>query len=193
MAEKAVPSTTSALKKLEEQLTCAICLDLYTNPKTLPCLHSFCQQCLEGLPLDTQGDNYISCPTCHRCTQLPQPAGAVDFPIAFHINNLKEVHNLMIKVSGHQQVTCDNCTATKATGYCKECAKFLCQKCIDVHKNWAPIADHKITSLDDNATSVFKLLPMKQETKCSTHDKRLKIFCGTCEEVICQDCTEHIH
>ena len=193
MAEKSVSSTTSALKKLEEQLTCAICLDLYTNPKTLPCLHSFCQQCLEGLPLDTQEDNYISCPTCRHHIQLPQPAGVSDFPVAFHINNLNEVQNLMIKVSGHQQVTCDNCTTTNATSYCKECVKFLCQKCIDIHKNWAPIADHKITSLDEVATSAFKLLPMKQETKCSTHNKRLKIFCATCEEVICQDCTVRIH
>ena len=59
MAEIVVPSTTSTLKKLEEQLTCAICLDIYTNPKTFSYLHSFCQQCLEGLPLDPQGDNYF--------------------------------------------------------------------------------------------------------------------------------------
>ena len=196
MAEKPVPSTSSstALKKLEEQLTCAICLDLYTNPKTLPCLHSFCQQCLEGLPLDPQGDNYfISCPTCRHRTQLPQPTGAADFPTAFQINNLKEVYNLMTKVSGHQEVTCDNCTTTNATGYCKECAKFLCQKCIDVHKNWAPFIDHKITSLDEVAISASQLLPKKQEIKCSAHNEPLKIFCGTCEELICHDCTVRIH
>ena len=185
MAEKTVSSTFSStpLKKLEEQLTCAICLDLYTNPKTLPCLHSFCQQCLEGLPLDPQGDNYfISCPTCRHHTQLPQPTGTTDFPAAFQINNLKEVYNLMTKVSGHQQVACDNCTTINATGYCKECTKFLCQKCIDVHKNWAPFGDHKISSLDEVATSASKILPKKQETKCSTHNEPLKIFCGTCEE-----------
>ena len=196
MAEKTVPSISSstALKRLEEQLICAICLDLYTNPKTLPCLHSFCQQCLEGLRLDPQGDNYfISCPICRHCTQLPQPTGAADFPAAFHINNLKEVYNLMIKVSGHQQVTCNNCTTTNATGYCKECTKFLCPKCIDVHKNWAPIADHKITSLDEVATSASKLLPEKQEIKCSTHNEPLKIFCATCEELVCHDCTVRIH
>ena len=193
MAEKPVPSTSSStvLKKLEEQLTCAICLDLYTNPKTLPCLHSFCQQCVEGLPLDPQGDNYfISCPTCRHCTLLPQPTRLSDFPAAFHINNLKEVYNLMIKVSGHQQITCDNCTTTNATSYCKDCTKFLCQECIDVHKKWAPISDHKITSFDEVATSASKLFPEKQ---CSTHNEPLKIFCGTCEELICHDCTIRIH
>ena len=195
MAEKAVLSTSStALKKLQEQLTCGICLDLYTNPKTLPCFHYFCQQCLEGLPLDPQGDNYfISCPTCHHHTQLPQPTGAADFPTAFQINNFKEVYNLMTKVSGHQQVTCDNCTTTNATGYCKECAKFLCQECIDVHKKWGPIADHKITSLDEVVVSASKLIPVKKEMKCSTHNKPLEIICGTCEELICYDCTIRIH
>ena len=196
MAEKTLPSTSSstAIKKLEEQLTCAICLDLYTNPKTLPCLHSFCQHCLEGLPLRPQGDNYfISCPTCRHRTQLPQQTEAVGFPVAFQINNLKEVYNLMTKVSGHQQVTCDNCTTTNATGYCRECAKFLCQECIDVHKKWAPFGDHKISSIDEVATSASKLLPVKQEMKCSTHNKPLEIFCGTCEELICHDCTVRIH
>ena len=187
-------STTSALKKLEEQLTCAICLDLYTNPKSLPCLHSFCQRCLEGLPLDPQGDNYfISCPTCRYRIKLPQPNGAADFPTAFQINNFKEVHNLLIKVSGQQQVTCKNCTTTNATGYCKECAEFFCQECINGHKKYAPIACHNITNLDEVATSAIQLLPVKREIKCSTHNEPLKIFCGTCEELACFDCTVRIH
>ena len=47
------PSSSSpGLLKLEEQLTCPVCLDHCTNPKTLPCLHSFCQHCLEELLLD---------------------------------------------------------------------------------------------------------------------------------------------
>ena len=196
MTEKVIPGkgSFSALKKLEEQLTCAICLDLYTNPKILPCFHSFCQQCLEGLPQDPQGDNYfISCPTCRHRTQLPEPTGAADFPAAFHINNLKEVHNLMIKVSGHQQVTCDICTTTNATGYCKECAKFLCEKCIDIHKKFPTNTNHKVTSIDEVATSASKLLPVKQETNCPNHNKPLEIFCETCEDLICQHCTVRIH
>ena len=194
MVEKAVPSTSSALEKLKEQLTCAICLDIYTTPKILSCFHSFCQQCLESLPQDTQGDNYIiSCPICRHHTQLPHPTGVDGFPVAFQINNLKEVYNLMKKISGHQQVNCDNCTTTNATGYCKECTKFLCQECIDVHKKFAAIADHMITNLDNLVTSASQLLPAKQEIKCSEHNKPLEIFCETCQEVICQYCTLRVH
>ena len=38
--------TKEALKKLEEQLNCPICLDTYTDPKLLQCNHVFCRKCL---------------------------------------------------------------------------------------------------------------------------------------------------
>uniref|UniRef100_A0A1X7TIU2 RING-type domain-containing protein n=1 Tax=Amphimedon queenslandica TaxID=400682 RepID=A0A1X7TIU2_AMPQE len=92
------PSPSSlGLLKLEEELTCPVCLDHYTNPKTLPCLHSFCQHCLEGLPLDKKNETYyLSCPTCRHCTELPEE-GVGAFPVAFHLNHLKDVHSLMKK------------------------------------------------------------------------------------------------
>ena len=74
--------------------------------------------------------------------------------------------------------------------------QVFCPKCVKVHKNWTPIADHKITSLDEVlrvATSTSKILPKKQEVKCSTHNEPLTIFCGTCEELICHDCIVRIH
>ena len=46
--------SSTALKELDEQLTCNVCLDQYTNPKTLPCLHSFCLKCIEKLPQEPQ-------------------------------------------------------------------------------------------------------------------------------------------
>ena len=195
MAAKPSSSSSPGLLKLEEQLTCPVCLDLYTNPKTLPCLHSFCEACIERFPQDKEGETYyLSCPTCRHRTELPG-GGAGAFPVAFTLNNLKEIYSLMKKVSDPQQVTCDNCTTVNATGYCKDCSKFLCQKCIDGHKGWPPIAHHQMMNLSAVAASAFQLPSAKQEANptCSSHGKPLEIFCETCDEVICQHCTVRIH
>ena len=198
MASKPSSSSSPGLLKLEEQLTCPVCLDLYTNPKTLPCLHSFCEACIERFPQDKEGETYyLSCPTCRHRTELPG-GGAGGFPVAFTLNNLKEIYSLMKKVSDPQQVTCDNCTTANATGYCKECNQFLCTECIGMHKKWARFASHQIASLDEvtaSVSSTSQLLPAKQEPTltCSTHEKKLKLFCETCDSVICRDCTVRTH
>ena len=195
MAAKPSSSSSPGLLKLEEQLTCPVCLDLYTNPKTLPCLHSFCEACIERFPQDKEGETYyLSCPTCRHRTELPG-GGAGAFPVAFTLNNLKEIYSLLKKVSDPQQVTCDNCTTANATGYCKDCSKFLCQKCIDAHKLWPPIAHHQMMDLSVVAASASQLPSAKQEATptCFSHGKPLEIFCETCDEVICQHCTVRIH
>ena len=202
MATKPSSSSSPGLLKLEEQLTCPVCLDHYTNPKTLPCLHSFCEHCLEGLPLDKKNETYyLSCPTCRHCTELPEE-GVGAFPVAFHVNNLKEIYSLMKKVADPQQVTCDNCTTANATGYCKDCSKFFCTRCDGIHKQWGPTSNHKLTSLDEvtasDVSSTSQLLaPAKQEATltCSVpgHDEPLKYYCDTCDESICRDCIMLAH
>ena len=202
MATKPSSSSRSpGLLKLEEQLTCPVCLDHYTNPKTLPCLHSFCQDCLEGLLLDKKNETYyLSCPTCRHCTELPKE-GAGAFPVAFHVNNLKEIYSLMKKVADPQQVTCDNCTTANATGYCKDCNQFLCTECISTHKKWALFSNHQLTNLDEVTASVSStsqlLAPAKQEAPLicpiPSHDETLKYYCDTCDESICCDCIMLAH
>ena len=145
----AKPSSSSGLLKLEEQLTCPVCLDLYTNPKTLPCLHSFCQECLEGLPLDKEGETYyLSCPTCRKRTELPE-GGAGAFKVAFHLNNLKEAHSLLkaipvsSPVSDPQQETCND-HGKPLELFCETCEKVICHYCaVRTHK------DHKYELVTD--------------------------------------------
>ena len=129
MAEQ-VSSTSKALKQLEDQLTCPICLEHFSAPKTLPCLHSFCQGCLDPLPVAIQGgEHIIFCPTCHHTTKLPHD-GAAGFQSAFHLNSLLDVHGLLNKVTSSQQlIRCDYCeNRADLNGYCNQCEQFLCQE-----------------------------------------------------------------
>uniref|UniRef100_A0A8C5Q0U6 Uncharacterized protein n=1 Tax=Leptobrachium leishanense TaxID=445787 RepID=A0A8C5Q0U6_9ANUR len=48
---------------LRDELTCSICLNIYTFPVTLTCGHSFCRTCI-GDVMDTQETRGYSCPEC---------------------------------------------------------------------------------------------------------------------------------
>ena len=185
---------SEALHKLEEQLTCSICLDQYTNPKALPCLHSFCLDCLKGvLPEVTQQGHYsLPCPTCRSPCQLPQQ-GIETLPPSFTINNLTEVYNLLKKVTGNRHTSCDSCDNTNAVHYCKQCAKFLCQQCLQQHNKW--ITGHQTLGLDEVVNTVYQLPQAKPEvtSTCTDHSKPHEIFCETCKEFICQLCIVKKH
>ena len=127
---------SSGLLKLEEQLKCSVCLGQYTDPKTLPCLHSFCVACIEMFPQDKEGETYyLSCPTCRQHTEVPRE-GVGAFPVAFHLNNLKEIaQSLKNKVSEPQQVTCND-HGKPLDMFCVTCETVICHYCaIRTHKD----------------------------------------------------------
>ena len=197
MAEPAhSPSASEALKKLEEQLTCSACQERFQEPRTLPCLHSFCFRCLQQLPLTAQGANHlISCPSCHQTTPLSDKGKADKFPAAFIVNSFLDIHELLQKVSGSKKTDCDNCDKGGAASYCKQCGHFLCQPCVDLHKRWRDFSKHELTGVEEVATRAAQLIPIKEPPtmKCDAHAEPLKIFCETCHQLICHDCTIKLH
>jgi DNA-binding beta-propeller fold protein YncE len=79
------------LKKLEDELTCLICLHIYTDPKLLQCVHVYCQQCLVPLVAQNQQEQFgITCPSCRQVTPVPD-GGTVGLKSAYHTNNLLEI------------------------------------------------------------------------------------------------------
>ena len=147
----------SSLLKLEKELTCPVCLDLYTDPKTLPCLHSFCQECLEGLAQEREarGDTYyLSCPTCRQRTEVPRE-GVGAFPVAFQLNNLKEItQSLKNKISRAQlqQVTCND-HGKPLDMFCVTCETVICHYCaIRTHEG------HKHALVSDCYPKLYQML-----------------------------------
>ena len=81
------------IKKLEDQLNCAICLETYTDPKELQCFHVYCRQCLVKLVVrDQQGKLSLTCPTCRQATPIPAN-GVAGLQSAFHINRMLEIRD----------------------------------------------------------------------------------------------------
>ena len=195
MATEKAPTASEALKNLEQQLTCPVCLDRYTQPRTLPCLHSFCHNCLAHFPVQVQGGkHFMTCPVCRQTTQQPDK-GVSGFQSAFLINSFLELHQLLAKVSGSQQNNCENCHKEQATGYCKQCSVLLCQTCVNKHNEWVTFSSHQILGVEDVAATASKLVPLKEQPimECSSHGKPLEVYCDTCDKLICQLCTVKHH
>ncbi len=60
----------SAVAKYDEDLvTCALCMDIYKDPRALPCLHSFCYICLQNLVTKSEHasvNGSVRCPLCQE-------------------------------------------------------------------------------------------------------------------------------
>ena len=74
------------MDNLEEDLTCSVCYSLFSDPRVLPCSHTFCKACLDNL-LQASA-NYsiwrplrlpLKCPNCRSVVELP-PTGVDALP-----------------------------------------------------------------------------------------------------------------
>ena len=83
-------------------LQCGICLDPFQNPKALPCLHAFCEECLERWYRTNKKKNpgVMICPNCKKSAQVPS-GGIQGFPAHFMVNSLQETVDNMEKVRQH--------------------------------------------------------------------------------------------
>ena len=140
MAEK-------ALKKVEDQLDCSICLETYTDPKLLQCLHVFCRKCLVKLVVrDQQGQLILTCPICRQDTPV-SANGTAGLQPAFHIIPFLEIAEELKKVTADPPASAERAerVSTSLTPalevccpdhgkevelYCKKCEEPICLKCV---------------------------------------------------------------
>ena len=76
------------LNNLHEELSCSVCMSKYTDPKQLPCLHSFCLHCLNGIQRTSGRRDKIACPECRQEFKVPDNGNLAALPTNFRINSL---------------------------------------------------------------------------------------------------------
>ena len=146
---------------------------------------------------DQQGQVSVSCPTCRRSTLLPPPSTVADLQSAFHIHHLFDIRDAFEKVKEPEKVRCGLCTkvARTATSYCRDCGEFICVACVDIHATWGAFAKHEVVALEQFEKKMKQVDCLKKATLyCSVHEgKELELYCETCEELICHNCTVSKH
>ncbi|XP_047221729.1 tripartite motif-containing protein 2 isoform X2 [Girardinichthys multiradiatus] len=177
MATEGSTIPSPVVRQIDKQfLICSICLDRYENPKVLPCLHTFCERCLQNyIPAHSLT---LSCPVCRQTSILPE-RGVAALQDNFFITNLMDVLQRKPDTCSQEAATLNNITAV-ATGqllscpnhggslmefYCPPCETAMCQECTSGEHGDHPtvplkdvVEQHK-ASLQDQLNAVKKRLP----------------------------------
>ena len=177
------------LNNLHEELSCSVCMSKYTDPKQLPCLHSFCLHCLNGIQRTSGRRDKIACPECRQEFNVPDNGNLAALPTNFRINSLLDV--LAIKECNTTGVKCGNCDErTKRSYYCFQCYAFWCEECIGLHNRIKANKDHYSLALEEFREQDFENI-LKRPSFCGIpgHGKKeMEFFCKICEVAICNSC-----
>lgn len=65
-----VTKSSAHTHRISRDLTCSICLDLFKQPVSLPCDHTFCQACIEGYWTGPRGPSQGGTGSCPQCRKV---------------------------------------------------------------------------------------------------------------------------
>uniref|UniRef100_A0A8C4X0W8 Uncharacterized protein n=1 Tax=Eptatretus burgeri TaxID=7764 RepID=A0A8C4X0W8_EPTBU len=164
-----------------EELTCSVCLDLFSGPVTLPCGHSFCRACLEHYWKSCDGATaFFVCPNCRAV--FPQKPKLVKSVTVANLVDQVKLRNgdagSGVKVqhdvnSGDDKSQCEFCKR-KAAKWCVTCGTCCCEKHAKPHQQ----KGHKVFEAETNL----------QELRCTKHGKPIQLYCKDDRSFMCLMC-----
>ncbi|XP_072270120.1 E3 ubiquitin/ISG15 ligase TRIM25-like [Pyxicephalus adspersus] len=181
-----------SLEEMVEELTCSICLSLFSTPVTIPCGHNFCSQCLEL----TWKDSY-TCPQC-RCSFPSKPELRKNTLLSNLVNLAQNAQGEEGTIDQEEQegitdeepeeveeervreemVLCDSCRKNPASKTCLTCMASFCQDHLLPHLESPAFSDHQLCQ---------PLGDLKQR-KCMDHNKLMDHYCWDHSKIMCCYC-----
>ncbi|XP_055999442.1 transcription intermediary factor 1-beta-like [Ostrea edulis] len=178
--------------------SCPICLESVRTPRCLPCLHTFCESCIQTYISSTairKEEEYqsIECPVCRKESRPPAKYMSSDeWAISLPINYL--VNSVSVKSSESEKL-CVTCKRqgkdVAAIHWCKNCMEKICDDCKTLHSYVSILQNHKIVNLSE-ANGCLENFDVDEP--CSIHkNKTIEVYCGDHDKLCCSVCfaTQH--
>ncbi|XP_067673011.1 tripartite motif-containing protein 2-like [Haliotis asinina] len=188
-------AATGLEKKVKDNfLTCSICLEMYTDPCTLRCDHTFCRKCVTSY-IQTRPDavqyETIPCPSCRQDTNVPHPSRPVEewagqIKPSIVIQGLIDTYRFEEDMPETSSTCCTICQklgeTTPGVLWCAECEVALCGKCAKIHLVSPISLNHGLCDLSSRSK-------VKRMIKCREHKRnRVEFHCQDCGKAACQTC-----
>ena len=180
---------------LSEESKCGVCLDIFREPRSLPCGHTFCTECLEGVLRQSKKRSEIECPSCrtkHGTDNSAPKEAARKFVLNFKASKFAHALNNLKKAcetgSADVAAICNNCVEGRAAdAWCTDCARCLCPDCVSTHKRLVDYARHAVLPLAE--VEVSRLGSARYLGHCAhCSEELLQFHCNSCVQMVCADC-----
>ncbi|CAH1776488.1 unnamed protein product, partial [Owenia fusiformis] len=181
---------------LIDSVKCAICMEILDDPRSLPCMHSYCRKCIQST-MDKYQDKEFPCPICRDSCPIPDEGAAGLKVNCFASSVLDAVKDLSLSSSSSRVImNCDICLQedenVPAILKCIECNEKLCKGCGRTHKLLHSTKSHNVFQINGDTiqdTRAAMDMLSKRTLYCQVHTKEpLKYFCTKDQCLICQDC-----
>ena len=177
------------------ELTCVICLEVFKDPRILPCVHSFCFSCLDGLLKKYKSSKTICCPVCKATCPVP-PGGVSNIKNNYFLTNLSS--RLLEKykqTTDHGEIACstDDCIHLSVQ-YCTHGCGYLCNNCLKQHSKFRGNKNHNVIDLDDATNKDTIKLDEAADVYCTKHTRNIiDQYCVDCDFAACGTCLLQNH
>ena len=180
-----------------DDLKCGICLELFQDPRSLPCLHTFCRECIQRSL--NEENHSLNCPVCRAKHKLGEGAG----PLPVNQYALQELPLQRLQQQRednggpHQLVECKSCGEQAVmVAWCYDCDAMICQQCSSQHEKMSVLRGHRvIKSVESKLPDVSLNNPKTGLVSCCPKHLKveLKYCCLACSELVCSECLLGTH
>jgi len=170
---------------------CPMCDKTFDDPRSLPCLHSFCLGCLEAQQFTAKSKSSDLRYQCSAPFTLPGLSGVALFSCNSFIDSLVKSAKAN-QGDINRVVKCVGCKGDEdATVLCVDCDEYFGPSCAGVHKNMKATKSHQQIPLEEalagNAT-------VKRIPRCQKHiGMEINTYCKTCNDAVCALCLSEKH
>ncbi|XP_029974759.1 zinc-binding protein A33-like isoform X2 [Salarias fasciatus] len=167
----------------EDQFLCSICLDVFTDPVSTSCGHTFCQSCIT---LHWNTSLIFFCPMCKQVFK-EKPVLDINRCIKEMVSQMRcEAQQESSGGSSEQRaagggVLCDICTGTrvKALKSCLVCLTSYCETHLEPHRSRLALRRHQLIEPVEDL----------EGRMCPQHGKPLELFCQSDQTCVCMLCS----
>ena len=178
----------SVVKELYDMTECSICTEVFTDPRVLPCQHTFCLKCLVNYGKDRSPGDGMPCPLCRKEFIIPDD-GLSGMQKNFFMEKLLSARKLSAAEEAGS-ILCDVCSSDEprpSTKHCFQCQQNYCDQCSQSHTKMRASVNHVLAEIGKELQN--DEIALRLPTTCDTHkDKEIEVFCLECELAICVMC-----